>query len=90
MALTEIQKDWLTKDILYANLQSLANKMDGQMAQFAKKLEWLNLVSAGDLNDITVPSETQTLLANFRTALNSIITEYNDNVASVVDQIRTL
>lgn len=90
MALTEIQKDWLTKDILYAHLHSLANKMDGQMVQFANKLEWLNMVSAGDLNDIAVPAETQTLLANFRTALNSLISEYNDNVASVVDQIRTL
>ena len=90
MALTEIQKDWLTKSVLYAQLTSMANKMNGQFVQISDRLEWLNLVSSGDLGDIAVPAETQTLLANFRTALNGLKSEYDTNVASIIDQMRTL
>lgn len=90
MPLTEIQKEWLTKDVLYNNLRSLANGVNNQFVQFADKLEWLNLIAGADLTSISVPAETQAVLADFRTALNGLITEYNLNVALVIDQIRTL
>lgn len=90
MALTEIQKDWMTKDVLYTNLRSIATELDNNFMHLSNKLEWLNLVSGPDLTDVGVPSETQTLLANFRTALNNLTSYYDTNFASIADQVRKL
>ena len=90
MALSELQKNWLTKDVLYNHLRNISNQMNAQFNGFQDKLEWLNLISSEDMDDIAVPAETKIKLSEFRTALNGLMTEYNTNVATLVDNIRTL
>ena len=90
MALSEIQKNWLTQPTFYTQLMNIASGMDNNFLQWRNKLEWLNLVTSADLTTMGIPSETQTLLANFRTALTSVITEYDASMAAIADEIRVL
>jgi len=90
MALSLIQKQWLTEANLYQNLMNIASSLDNQMITLTSKLEWLNLITAGDMTDLSIPAGTQTLLGNYRTALNTLIEEYNTSVAALSDAIRTL
>jgi len=90
MPLTEIQKTWLTKEVLYRNTMSMITGLDNEINSLRNKLEYLNLVSASDLTALAVPAETQTLLASMRTELADLITYYDANFASIADQMRTM
>jgi len=90
MPLTEIQKTWLTKEVLYRNTMSMITGLDNQINSLRNKLEYLNLVSASDLTALAVPAETQTLLASMRTELADLITYYDTNFAAIADQMRTM
>lgn len=90
MALTEIQKTWLTKEVLYRHTMGMISQLDKEINIERERLEYLNLISVADLTDMVVPAETQTLLASMRTALNGLIDYYDANFAAIADQIRTM
>ena len=90
MALSELQKSWLTKEVLYRNLMSMNTELDNVMNNAKNKLEFLNRVTGTDLADINVPAETQTLLGQMRTALGDLIDSYDAIYAAVADQTRMM
>lgn len=90
MALSEIQKDVMTKAQLYAKVRTIVTELDNTFEKLTNRLEFLNLITSPDMNEIEVDSATQTLLANMRTELNGLITSYNTSFADIADQIRVI
>lgn len=90
MALSEIQKDVMTKAQLYAKVRTIVTELDNTFEKLTNRLEFLNLITSPDMNEIGVDSATQTLLANMRTELNGLITSYNTSFADIADQIRVI
>ena len=93
MALSAIQKQAITEQVLYQTLINMAGSLNAKMIQIDDQLEILNLITSADLDDMVVggvPTEIRTLLADFRVELNSISTAYNSGLSAIVDQLRGL
>jgi len=90
MALSEIQKDWLTKAELYRRLLQINTDIDSIFKRLENQVEFLDLISGQDLTDISVPGAAQSLLLTMRTALNALIANYNSNYAAIADQLRMI
>ena len=76
MALTTFQKYFLTEQILYQNLKNLVESVDNVMRRAQNENELLLRISGPDLAGLSIPAETQTLLANVRTAITEMLAFY--------------
>jgi hypothetical protein len=93
MALSAIQKQAITEQVLYQTLINMAGSLNTKMVQINDQLEILNLISATDLDEMVaggVPPAIQTLLSDFRVELNIFSTAYTSGLSAIVDQLRGL
>lgn len=90
MALSEIQKEWLTKAVLYQHVRQINTDVDSIFNRLRTQLEFLNLIAAADLTALSVDAGAQTQLGTMRTSLNNLISNYDSNYAAIADQLRTI
>ena len=96
MALTDFQ-NWWTWEVFRQNLQNDANKLDNVLRQLSNHLEYLDLMTGGDLDAMGVPAGAQTISAQWRTALGELKT-FSEGTAvtptvtlnDIIDQIRPM
>lgn len=77
MALTELQLP--TKQTLYNNINGTARAITTRMNEWKLLAEFLSDMDANDLTTIGVPGDVQSDLAEFRTALNEIVSLFEGN-----------
>lgn len=77
MALTELQRP--TKVDLYRNLQHAATEINNIMRRWESLAEFIATIESSDLDAMGVPTgQVRTDMQEFRTAINELISFFND------------
>lgn len=96
MALTEIQIP--QKEYFYRDVRKLANEIAGGMSRFKAAADFINHMTAADLDAMGVPSgQTRTDLVDMKNMLNELVSYFEGNTvepvktpADVIDRLRSM
>lgn len=95
MALTELQIP--QKLDFYHDVRRLASEIASGMARFEAAAEFVNRMTAADLDAMQVPSQVRVDLVDMKNVLNELVGYYNGsqvtpakNPSDVIDKLRSM